>query len=193
MSLTRSRISIAIGALIVVIALLLLLFRCQSSSASGPIGLPYLSSGWAYRQVAHDGQKGFEKTGFDTSTWTTGQAGFGTTGDRCPWNNAKKIHTNWDVNTDILLRHDFRAQTSPGTMHITGTIDNNADVYVNGTLVQHVESGYCSPDAINVVIPAKLLHDGGGNVIAIRAIDLGDASYIDVEIVYVAQPSPSPS
>jgi hypothetical protein len=191
MPLTRPRLVIA-AAVVIVVVLVLLMVQCMSTSASGPIGLTYQSTGWSYRQVAHDAQKGFQAPGTDTSTWKTGQAGFGTTDNVCPWNNAKKIHTAWDANTDLLLRHTFYAKSSPGVMRILGTIDNNSDVYVNGTLVQHSESGSCAAGAISADIPAKLLH-GGANVLAIRAIDLGDAAYVDVEVVYVAHPSPSPS
>jgi len=63
-------------------------------------------------------------------------------------------------------------------------VDNNADIYVNGTLLQHVESGNCQADAISVDVPAADL--GSKNLLAIRATDLGVEDYIDVQVTYDA-------
>jgi hypothetical protein len=176
----RRRIAWYVLAALLVIALILLLVRCLGGP-SGPIGLAYDSSGWVYTQVDHGAKAGFESRGFDTGGWKTGRAGFGTLDARCPWNVAAKIHTTWDANTDLLMRHTFRA-TGGKAMHIDGTIDNNADVYVNGLLLAHVENGNCQANGISVDVPAADLRDGD-NMIAIRAADLGDADYIDVQVV----------
>lgn len=174
----------------VVIVIALVLAQCSAIfSASGPVGLAYQSKGWSYLQVSHGAQRGFEAPGFNAGPWRTGQAGFGTLDRVCPWNDPAKVHTVWQPNTDMLLRHDFRAKRGPGVMHINGTVDNDADVYVNGVLIQHVEDGSCGAGGINVDIPGGILRDD--NVIAVRAVDLGDATYVDVEIVYVASPNAS--
>lgn len=179
---------VLIATIVVIVALVLV--RCTSLfSSGGPVGLAYQSKGWSYLQVGHGAQQGFQAPGFDTGSWQTGQAGFGTVDKVCPWNTAAQVHTPWQLNTDMLLRHDFLAQTGSGVMHINGTVDNDADVYVNGVLITHVHGGGCGADGINVDIPARVLR--GINVIAIRAADFGDADYIDVQIVHLVHPTTS--
>jgi hypothetical protein len=144
--------------------------------------LAYGSSGWSYQQVAYAADQGFEQPSFDASNWPVGQAGFGTTDGRCAWNNTGQVKTNWDPGTDMLLRHQLAIPAGATDVHITGTIDNNAEVYVNGTLIDNVQSGNCQPDAIDVDIPAADI--GTNNLLAIRATDLGDADFIDVQVTY---------
>jgi hypothetical protein len=148
------------------------------------VALGFRSTDWAYEQVAYDGgPPGFEAQYFDDSAWAVGQAGFGTINGACPWNNGDQVHTAWSPGTDMLLRHEFSLPLGASGVHISGTVDNNADVYVNGALVQHVESGFCTADGINVDVPDAAI--GQNNVVAIRARDLGSATFIDVQITYV--------
>src|SRR5215472_16005341 len=69
--------------------------------------IPYQSTGWKYEEVAQGDNPGFQNPSYDDSSWASGQAGFGTTDGVCPWNNTSSVHTNWDPNTDILLRKHF--------------------------------------------------------------------------------------
>jgi hypothetical protein len=143
--------------------------------------LDYGSDGWSFKQTEYGSDLGFEAPSFDDSSWAVGQAGFGTTDGTCPWNSSDSVKTRWDTGTDMLLRHRFRTPTDAvAGLHIDGTIDNNADVYVNGNLVQHVESGSCTPAEIAADIPAADL--ATDNVLAIRARDLGSATFVDVQI-----------
>jgi len=151
---------------------------------SSAVALAYGSSGWSYQQVAYGGDQGFEQPAYDASKWLVGQAGFGTTDGRCSWNNTSQVKTSWDPGTDMLLRHQLTIPAGATNVHITGTIDNNADVYVNGSLVGSVQSGFCQSDAIDMDIPAADI--GASNLLAIRATDLGDADFIDVQITYDA-------
>ncbi|HKS98814.1 MAG TPA: hypothetical protein VJT31_04720 [Rugosimonospora sp.] len=150
------------------------------------VALPYQSAGWSFRQVAHGDLPGFEDPSFDASAWPLGQAGMGTVNGVCPWNNTGQVHTAWDLDTDMLIRHHVTIPAGGSRVHIAGTIDNNADVYVNGTLVQHVENGDCQSDGINVDVPAGAL--GVDNLIAIRASDYGSADFVDVQVTYVPPP-----
>jgi hypothetical protein len=157
------------------------------SAGSTAVSLNYGRVNWWYKQVPYGTEPNFMDPDpqFDTSSWQLGQAGFGTTNSVCSWNTPDRVHTEWDTGTDMLLRHDFTIPVGASSVHITGTIDNNADVYVNGTLMQHVENGFCAVDGINVDVPATNLRFD--NVIAIRARDLGDAAFVDVRISYVPQ------
>ena len=88
----------------------------------------------------------------------------------------------------MLIRHELTIPTNAANVHISGTIDNNAAVYINGTLVDDVQSGSCEADAIDADIPAADL--GATNLLAIRATDLGSADFVDVQVTYDA-PTPT--
>jgi hypothetical protein len=149
---------------------------------SSQVALAYGSSGWSYQQVAYGEDQGFEQPSYDASSWPAGQAGFGTTDGTCSWNNATQVNTIWEPGTDMLLRHQLAIPSGATNVHITGTIDNNAEVYINGTLIDNVQSGNCQADAIDVDIPAADI--SASNLLAIRATDLGDADFIDVQVTY---------
>ncbi|GAA2904156.1 hypothetical protein GCM10010517_70180 [Streptosporangium fragile] len=145
--------------------------------------LDYNSTGWTYLQVpsAADVPLFYER-GFDDSTWQTGQSGFGTaTG--CSFNNPTNVKTPWAVNTDILVRHWFHIPRDAQQVRIQGTVDNDAQVYLNGHLVQTAKSGHCKTGAIDVVVPAGYLDCC--NLLAIRGHDYGGSTYLNVRVTYV--------
>jgi hypothetical protein len=160
------------------------------AAAAPVVALSLMSPGWSYKQVPYDGEPGFEAPAYDASAWAVGQAGFGTTDGVCPWNNTDQVHRPWDPGTDLLLRHQLALPAGASGVHISGTIDNNADVYVNGTHVQHVEDGFCTADGINADVPDAAM--GQDNVVAIRARDLGEATFIDVQVTYIPPTPPTP-
>jgi hypothetical protein len=142
--------------------------------------IPYESHGWKYKQVAHGDQAGFEVPSFDDSGWATGQAGFGTTDQRCAWNNEASVHTPWSPDTDVLIRKHFAVPAGTTSIHIAGTVDNDAQLWINGTPLNPVAGDFCEGDNINFDVPASAL--GSDNVLAIRGIDRGAATYLDVEV-----------
>jgi hypothetical protein len=144
----------------------------------------YGSTGWSYQQVPYDGEPEFYAPGYDASSWLVGQAGFGTMEGRCPWNNGDRVHTVWESEiSDMLLRRHFTVPAGATDVRVTGTVDNDADVYVNGTLLGHTASGSCLPDEMNVDVPSAGL--GSDNVIAVRARNLGGPGFVDVKLSYV--------
>ncbi|MEV4115745.1 hypothetical protein [Nonomuraea sp. NPDC049695] len=145
--------------------------------------LDYNSTGWRYRQVppATDVPLFYER-GFDDSEWETGQAGFGTASG-CSFNNPENVKTSWARNTDILVRHWLHLPRDAQQVRIQGTIDNDAQVYLNGHLVQSVRSGSCRTGAIDVVVPAEYLECC--NLLAIRGHDYGVSTYLNVRVTYV--------
>ncbi|MGI5285228.1 hypothetical protein ACQEVF_18095 [Nonomuraea polychroma] len=146
--------------------------------------LDYTSTGWRFLQVSPSTDvPQFAERHFDDSGWSTGQAGFGTTNGTCSWNNFTQVKTPWAVNTDILLRHWVHIPRDAQEVRIQGTVDNDARVYLNGQLLQAVQSGNCTAGAIDVVVPASALDCN--NVLAIRGHDYGVASYLDVRVTYV--------
>ncbi|MFB9629208.1 hypothetical protein [Nonomuraea helvata] len=147
--------------------------------------LDYNSTGWRYRQVPPGTDEPFfYERDFDDSDWTAGQEGFGTTSARgCSWNNPATVKTPWELNTDILVRHWIHIPRDAQEVRIQGTVDNDAQVYLNGRLVQTAVSGNCRAGAIDVVVPVRYLDCC--NVLAIRGHDRGVASYLNVRVTYV--------
>lgn len=154
-----------------------------ATGTSTSIVIPYESTGWKYQQVAPGGDDGFQAPSYADSSWQTGQAGFGTTDGTCSWNNVSAVHTNWDSGTDMLVRHHFAVPAGYTDLHISGTVDNDATIYVNGHQVgPTADSGFCASDAIEADIPVSDLVSGNDNVLAIRGHDDGSATFLDVQL-----------
>jgi hypothetical protein len=171
---------------VVLLALTLLLVPASAAAAEPSVVVDYQSDGWKFLQVPHGQHAGFESTSFDDTGWATGQAGFGSLDPAsCAWNDPAKVHTEWAVNTDMLLRRRFALPAGVTTMHLSGTIDDSADIYLNGSMLARVDSGYCGRDAINIDIPSTLLRSD--NVLAIRGIDTGVANFLDVQLTATGQ------
>ncbi len=153
----------------------------KAQAATTTTVIPYQDTGWKYDDVATGAGDGFQAPSFDDSSWPTGQAAFGSVDPpTCANNDPALVHTNWDLNTDMLIRRHFTAPPGTTSLHLDGTVDNNADVYLNGTLLGHVDSGNCATGAIDLDIPASDLTSD--NVLAIRGTDLGVADYLDVQL-----------
>ncbi len=149
-----------------------------------------MDSGYRYQVVDHGLGAGFEAVGFDDSAWSFGAAGFGTTSGVCWWNSPSYVQTEWPGNTDILVRKTIDLPAGAHNLRVSGNIDNNATVYVNGVQIGSVESGYCYQNMINFTAPDELLV-AGTNVLAIRGEDTGAPSYLDVQVTYDETPAPS--
>jgi hypothetical protein len=155
----------------------------KGARATVVTALGYNSTDWTYRQVppAADAPM-FYMRGYDDSAWPTGQEGFGTS-TGCPWNTPANVKTPWALNTDLLVRHWIHLPRDAQSVHIEGTIDNDARVYLNGHLVQTALSGGCQPGAINVVVPDSYLDCC--NLLAIRGHDYGGSAYLNVRVTYL--------
>jgi len=162
----------------------------DSAKADSSVVIAYQSSGWRYEQVAHGDNDGFQAASYDDSAWPTGTAAFGSIDPpTCSWNDPSQVHTNWDLNTDMLVRRHFSAPAGMTSMHLDGTIDNSADIYLNGVLLQHVDSGNCQAGAIDIDIPASRL--AADNILAVRGIDTGVADYLDMQLTATTAPAPT--
>jgi GDSL-like Lipase/Acylhydrolase family len=181
-----SRISIALAAVVALSLLIILNSGPSYASTTEDTALHYDSFGWSYQEVAYGGDPGFQRPSYNASSWPIGQAAFGTTDGTCPWNNASQVNTPWDPGTDMLLRHHLAIPAGAKNVNISGTVDNNAKVYINGVLIDDVQSGNCNVGAINASIPSSDLRSR--NLLAIRATDLGSATFIDVQVTYDGPP-----
>jgi Neprosin len=158
----------------------------QAKTAPPPgkkvVVLPFGSKGWRHKQVRPGAIPHFFKPGFNASHWPKGREGFGTDQGPCPWNTPADVHTPWDVNTDMLVRHRLDLPGDALDVHITGTIDNDAHVYLNGHLLQFVRSGNCAADTIDVTVQHAVLKRH--NLLAVRGHDYGLATYLNVQVTY---------
>jgi hypothetical protein len=158
--------------------------RVPSSYALGHnsnVILPYGASGYHYLQVQHGADQGFQQPGFDDSSWNqNGVAAFGYSANGCPLDS--HIKTTWDPNTDLLIR--IMINVPPGTtgLKIHVAIDNDVIVYWNGKKFGSATHEQCAQlNTLDKAIPKGDIMPGQ-NLLAVRAIDRGSSTYLDLEI-----------
>lgn len=147
--------------------------------------IPYGATDFKYQVVEWGAGAGFEQPSFDDSAWASGAAGFGTTEGACSWNNSTDVKTAWPVDTDLLVRKEFNLPAGAHNLQVTGTVDNDATVYVNGQQVGSVQSGHCATPNIQFSASDGLLLPGN-NVVAVRGHDYGVAAFLDFTVTYEA-------
>ncbi len=142
--------------------------------------VPYHASDWRYKQVAAGDplEATFYQPNFDDSSWLVGAAAFGS-GGGCPLD--PMVQTGWSVGSDLLLRRTFVAgASSPVSVYVA--IDNDVVVWVNGTLIMSQLHEACATlDSFTGVVPPGVIVEGA-NVIAVKGVDRGVVSFLDVRI-----------
>lgn len=149
----------------------------------------YGESGWRFQEVHHGRGEGFqdapEKPGFHSGTAPFGggeDLGPGT----CPLQAG--IETRWLTDTDMLLRRTVVLPAGARNVKVNVVIDNNVVVFWNNHQVSFAERGGCpsrdNPVAISVDND-YLTKGGGDNLLALRAIDAGVESFVDVQVTGV--------
>jgi len=120
---------------------------------------------------------------FNDSTWTEGEAGFGTRGTP-----GSEIGTEWST-SEIWIRRafDMPAGVKPEALRLMVHHDEDAEVFLNGVLVATL-SGYTS-DYEPAGIPRKLAEAlrPGRNLMAIRCRQTRGGQYIDAGLVTVEE------
>jgi hypothetical protein len=126
--------------------------------------------------------EGWFKPGFDDSSWSDGEAGFGTA--RTP---GAVVRTTWNT-SDIWLRREItvpsmKAKNLQWRIHH----DDDADVYVDGALACHL-NGYSSEYSEIPIRPeAKSQLKSGKHTLAVHCHQNTGGQYIDVGLVSVQQ------
>jgi hypothetical protein len=132
---------------------------------------------------------GWTEVGFDDSSWQLLQAPFGNNDDQgCGFPTAV---TDWPAYGRVLARKTFTLPLGAHGLHLHGTIDNHAHVYVNGHQVTEVDDGNCQKDGIDVDVPDAYLNPGGDNVVSTMADDWGWQTFFDLEATYESVPAPA--
>ena len=148
----------------------------------GPTEIFSYQSLWRYKIFANPDEvpEGWEEADFKATGWVSGRGAFAS-GGYCDLQVMRQ--TDWPVNTDIVIRKNFRLPNGVTSLRISGTVDNEVQIFLNGRLitdwVQH--DGCAQPDDISFTAPANS-YWAGMNTIAIRARDAGDQSFIDYRV-----------
>jgi hypothetical protein len=149
--------------------------------------IPYLATEYKFKVVEFGAEPDFQQIGYNESEFFVGNAGFGTQAGYCPLNNAENAKTPWPLNTDILLRKEFNLPAGVSDLQVAVAIDNDVQVFVNGQdisggLVLHEDCP--TRDSFVFGAPQSILIEGE-NLLAIRARDRGELSYVDVQVTAV--------
>lgn len=117
---------------------------------------------------------------FDDSQWPVANGAFAS-GGYCDLQTTGQ--TYWQVNSDIVIRRTFTLPAGVITLRISGTVDNDVQIYLNGNLITDWVShdGCAQPDDVSFTAPAGTYHVGT-NLVTIRARDRGDQSFVDYRI-----------
>jgi hypothetical protein len=148
----------------------------------GPsIGFPYLSA-WKY-MVYEDPTTvpaDWFRVDFDDMLWSVGNGAFASGGFCAVQTNAQ---TFWPVNSDIVIRREFEVAAGVITVRIVGTVDNDVQIYLNGNLITNwvTHEGCPQPDDVSFIAPVGTYHTGT-NLLAIRASDRGEQSFVDFRV-----------
>jgi hypothetical protein len=124
---------------------------------------------------------GWEQPDFDDRSWRTGPGGFGTM--ETP---RAVVRSGWDTD-DIWLRRKFDVRSAPenGRLMLVTHHDEDAEIYLNGALVEHLKGAtrHYAPTMLDDSAQ-KLLHTGE-NVLAVHCHQTTGGQYIDIGLTEV--------
>ena len=137
---------------------------------------------WSY--TTSEPGDGWQKTGFDDSSWKKGQGGFGTEGTP-----GSVVRTEWK-SSDIWLRRSFELKDKKfGQPQLSIHHDEDAEVYINGVLAAKV-SGYTgSYIQVPIKAAARKALKAGRNCLAVHCHQTKGGQYIDVGLADVVEQS----
>lgn len=160
-----------------------------AAAVAGDTVVGYQAAGYRYQVVSSGAGSGFEAVGFDDSAWGTGAAAFGS-GGGCSLQST--VATSWAPNTDVLVRRHIALPSGTTGLSIGIAIDNDVRVYWNGVPVGSNNHDFC-PSLDSFVYPvANDQLVPGDNVLAVRGIDRGDQSLLDITVRATLPPSVDP-
>ena len=126
---------------------------------------------------------------FDDSSWSKGPGGFGTEGTP-----GAVVGTKWD-SSDIWLRRTVTVRAthaSPlpprdGELGLTIHHDEDAEVYINGTLVTS-QKGYTSGyKTVALTEKATKAFKAGANIVAVHCHQTRGGQFIDVGLILIQE------
>lgn len=180
---------------VVVVAVGLLVIAGSAGRASADNGGPgtaiTYTSTWSY--ASGEVPDGWMNPGFDASGWASDAGPFsdqspvGCAGSYQPAGLPITGNTDFPVWGTIFLRNTFSLPADAWGLHLAGTIDNQASLFVNGTYYGDAFGGYCSTGGISVDVANADLHRGAStNLAAVEASDQGGVTYFALQATYGA-------
>jgi hypothetical protein len=127
---------------------------------------------------------GWEKPGFDDSSWKRGRGGFGTEGTP-----GSVVRTEWK-SSDIWLRRSFELEDKKfGQPHLNIHHDEDAEVYINGVPAAKVTGYTTDYTTVPINKRARRALKAGRNCLAVHCHQTGGGQYVDVGLVDVVEQS----
>jgi hypothetical protein len=149
----------------------------RTAAASETVVLvPPASSGWRAKNVPHDEIPSFAGVAFDDGSWQTSSSPFANSDLGCGYTSS----TDWPLNTDMLVRR-LVFVPAPSVLQISVAVDNDVQVFLNGMPVgdRGVYDGCDSTFRHHKTVDVPM---AGSYLLAVRGIDRGGASYLDVKV-----------
>jgi hypothetical protein len=122
---------------------------------------------------------GWEQTTFDSRSWTSGKAAFGSSG-------MKAVNTVWNNkdrnNKEIWVRREFIIPNAApdSDLFLIYSHDDDFELYLNGR--QIVNTGNHARQEVIMKLDRTMLSENGKNVIAVHCLDRGGLAYVDFGI-----------
>lgn len=134
-------------------------------------------STWNY--TTSDPGAGWDKHGFDASSWPKGKAGFGAKGG---WES--QTGTAWTT-SDIWVRHEFTASASVKRALLALHYDNATEVYLNGALIWKSAPGAWNDryGGFDVTDAVRSALRSGGNVLAAHCHQDTGGQFLDMALL----------
>jgi hypothetical protein len=119
----------------------------------------------------------------DNSNWREGKGGFGTEGTP-----GAAVGTEWKT-SDIWIRRSFELREIPdsGQLNLVIHHDEDAEVYINGTLVKKLKGYVTNYSSVPFSAQAAKLLRRGRNTLAAHCHQTRGGQYIDVGLEVVVE------
>src|SRR5258708_7460653 len=126
------------------------------------------------------------ESAFDDAAWQSGTGGFG-----APDTRFARVGTEWKT-ADIWLRRTVDLPAGNLTApHLRIFHDDDAQVYVNGTLVAELPGANAGFSSVPLTGAARAALRPGKNIIAVHAHQVRGGQFVDVGLVDVIDPAPA--
>ena len=135
---------------------------------------------WRYTTSAPPGQ--WFDPGFDDTGWAEGKSGFG-----APDTRFAHVGTPWQT-PDIWLRRSVDLPANVVSPYLRVFHDDDAEVYLNGTLVATLPGANNGFQFVPLTGPARAALHAGKNEIAVHAHQVRGGQFIDAGLVDVLDP-----
>ncbi|MAT72735.1 MAG: glutaminase [Planctomycetaceae bacterium] len=123
--------------------------------------------------------------GYDDSGWREGRSGFGT-----PSTPGARIGTRWNT-SDIWIRRTFDSETEvDDSLRLHIHHDEEADVYLNGVLIRHIQGYSGDYEQYNLRPEALRAFKKGKNVLAVHCQQTTGGQYIDAGFSKLVKETP---